>query len=113
MSKRVGTYEGWAEYVSRHPGAIPEGCYFIDPRQPEHTANQFLDWYGKQKSEQREPLTRRGTRASIYNFLDTAAWWKTSIRGPVKGGSRDHLILPFCPSARDINRIALALRQAF
>lgn len=101
----------WAEYVEQHPGIIPEGCYFIDPKQPQSTAAQFLDWLAKQPK--REPLSRQGMRMAIYNFLDTAAWWKTSIRGPVKGGPRDHLIIPVCPSTRDINRIAQTLQQAF
>jgi hypothetical protein len=34
------------------------------------------------------------------------------LRRPERG-VRDHLIMPFCPGTRDINRIAQALRQAF
>jgi hypothetical protein len=89
---------------------LPAGQYFINPRRPDRTAVQFLDWYGKQGC--REPLTRKSMHAAIYNFLDTAAWWKTSIRGPERG-TRDHLIMSFVPGTRDINRVAQALRQAF
>ena len=101
------SYEAFAELAKT---SIPKGCYFIDPRKPEKTAVQFLDWFVKR--EHREALTRKSMHAAIYDFLDTAAWWKTSIRGP-KRGVRDHLIMSFAPSTRDINRIAQALRQAF
>jgi hypothetical protein len=62
-------------------------------------------------------LIRNGPSApllssQIFDFLDEAAWWKTSIAGPERG-VRDHLIMQFCPSQRDVNRVAQALRQAF
>jgi hypothetical protein len=50
--------------------------------------------------------------AQIFNFLDEGAWWKTSITGPERG-VRDHLIMQFRPSQRDVNRVAQALRRAF
>jgi hypothetical protein len=91
---------------------LPEGCYFIDPRQPERTASQFLDWYAKQPKDAALP-NRKAMRETIFEFLDTAAWWHRSVQGPRPGGPRDQLIIPVCPGARDINRIAQALRQAF
>jgi hypothetical protein len=90
---------------------IPTGCYFIDPRKPERTAAQFLDWLRDAPIVRGPALTRGVIRERIFEFLDTAAWWKTSIPGPERG-VRDHLILPFCPSTRDVNRVAEALRQA-
>jgi hypothetical protein len=38
---------------------------------------------------------------------------ETSIVGPVHRGPRDHLIVPFVPSTRDVNRVAEAPRLAF
>ena len=110
MRLRLDDNDYWAEYVRAHPEVLPTGQYFINPRRPDRTAAQFLDWYGKQGC--REPLTRKSMHAAIYNFLDTAAWWKTSIRGPERG-TRDHLIMSFVPGTRDINRVAQALRQSF
>ena len=43
---------------------------------------------------------------------DGNAVWKTSIRGPVRGGPRDHLIPPIAPDARDLGKVVAALRQA-
>jgi hypothetical protein len=57
-------------------------------------------------------LSREAMHTQIFNFLDEAAWWKTSIAGPERG-IRDHLIMRFCPSQRDVGRVAAALRRAF
>jgi hypothetical protein len=91
--------------------AIPEDCYFIDPKRPQRTAAQFLDWLAARHGLP-AMLSREAMHAQIFNFLDEAAWWKTSIGGPERG-VRDHLIMPFCPSQRDVNRVAAALRQSF
>jgi hypothetical protein len=41
-------------------------------------------------------------REAIFEFLDTAAWWHRSVTGPRPGGPRDQLIIPVCPSTREI-----------
>ena len=102
------SYEAFAELAKKF---IPEDCYFIDPKRPQHTAAQFLDWLATRRCLP-VVLSREAMHAQIFNFLDEAAWWKTSIAGPERGAP-DHLIMQFCPSQRDVTRVALALRQAF
>src|SRR5271163_5078207 len=78
-SMTTKSYEAFAEIAKRH---IPKDCYFIDPRKPGQTAAQFLDWC--EKSEQPAPLgAPQALRKAVFNFLDSAAWWKTSVPGPV------------------------------
>lgn len=48
-------------------------------------------------------------RRQIWNFLDGPARWETSVQGPVRGGPRDHLIIPFAPQARDVRAVAGAI----
>jgi hypothetical protein len=105
---RSNSYEAFAELAKK---AIPEDCYFIDPKRPRRTAAQFLDWLAARRGLP-VVLSREAMHAQIFNFLDEAAWWKTSIAGP-KRGVRDHLIMQFYPSQRDVGRVAEALRRAF
>jgi hypothetical protein len=105
---RSNCYEAFAELAKK---SIPEDCYFIDPKRPQRTAAQFLDWLATRRCLP-AVLSREAMHTQIFNFLDEAAWWKTSIAGPERG-VRDHLIMPFCPSQRDVNRVAQALQQAF
>jgi hypothetical protein len=83
-----------------------------NPRRPAETAAKFLDWLAGQP---RKPavLSREAMRRDIWNFLDGPARWETSVQGPVRGGPRDHLIIPFAPGPRDVGRVAAALRRAF
>jgi hypothetical protein len=101
------TQEQVQDLVAKHlPGTI-----LINPRRPCETAAQFLNWLAEQPRP--AALSREEMRRQIWNFLDGNTVWKTSIHGPVRGGPRDHLILPFAPSARDVGKLAAALRQAF
>jgi hypothetical protein len=90
---------------------LPAGTILINPRRPVETAAKFLYWLAARRGLP-VVLSREAMHAQIFNFLDEAAWWKTSIAGPERG-IRDHLIMQFCPSQRDVNRVAQALRQAF
>jgi hypothetical protein len=58
-------------------------------------------------------LSREAMRREIWNFIDGPARWETSVQGPVRGGPRDHLIIPFAPGPRDVGRVAAALRRVF
>jgi hypothetical protein len=105
------SYRAFAELAELAKKSIPEDCYFINPKRPQRTAAQFLDWLATRRCLP-VVLSREAMHTQIFNFLDEAAWWKTSIAGPERG-VRDHLIMQFCPSQRDVNRVAQALRQAF
>jgi hypothetical protein len=91
---------------------LPEGTILINPHRPAETAAKFLDWLAGQP---RKPavLSREAMRREIWNFLDGPARWETSVQGPVRGGTRDHLIIPFAPGPRDVGRVAAALRRVF
>jgi hypothetical protein len=101
------TQEQVQDLVARHlPGTI-----LINPSRPAETAAQFLDWLVGQPRP--AALSREEIRRHICNFLDGNTVWKTSVRGPVRGGPRDHLIMPFAPGPRDVGKVAAGLRQAF
>jgi hypothetical protein len=91
---------------------LPEGTILINPHRPAETATKFLYWLAGQTSTP-AVLSRDAMRQQIWNFLDGPARWETSVQGPVRGGPRDHLIIPFAPGRRDVGRVATALRRAF
>lgn len=96
-------------YTPLQQGSI---CYSKGrwPKRPEHTVSQFLDWLAGQQRP--AMFSRKAMHPEISNFLDTTARQKTSIARPERG-VRDHLIMQFSPLLADVNRVALALRQAF
>jgi hypothetical protein len=63
------SYGAFAELAKK---SIPEDCHFIDPKQPGHTASQFLDWLAVRHGLP-AVLSRETMHAQIFNFLDTAA----------------------------------------
>lgn len=50
------SYEAFEALAS---ACLPEGCYFIDPRQPQRTAAQFLDWLAGKPPQPAKPATRQ------------------------------------------------------
>src|SRR5882762_4634932 len=94
------------DLVAKH---LPDAT-LVNPGRPDETAAQFLNWLTRQPRP--VALSREEMRRQIWTFLDDNTVWKTSIRGPVRGGPRDHLILPFAPGSRDVGRVAAALRRA-
>jgi hypothetical protein len=82
--------------------ALP-GRVLVDLKRPAETAAQLLGW----------PHVGPGHRCSRGRRCRRQRRLENSIRGPVRGGPRDRLILSFTPDARDLGKVIASLRQAF
>lgn len=93
---------------------LPKGMILINPRRAAETAAKFLARLAGEPSKPAVLSRGPGRRCGgDLEFLRRPARWETSVQGPIQGGPRDHLIIPFAPGPRDVGRVAAALRRAF